>query len=177
MSNSLVQILVAAFDDANSAEEALNQVKVAKKEKVVDVQGAIMVHKDATGNKIDYKDVGLTPGKGAVGGVILGAVVGILTGGSGLVLGAAGALLGGFVGRKKQESLLPSDQVNKIVTRLKPGAAAIMMVIDPSAATALESRLKPLGADLFTINVSADVARQMQAHQNSTPTDEGEAPS
>ncbi|MCB0171844.1 MAG: hypothetical protein KDJ97_14955, partial [Anaerolineae bacterium] len=117
MSNSPVQIIVAAFDDADSAEEALKQIKIANKEKTVDVQGAIMVHKDATGNKIDYKDVGLTPGKGAVGGVILGAVVGILTGGSGLVLGAAGALLGGFVGRKKQESLLPSDQVNKIVTR------------------------------------------------------------
>jgi len=35
---------------------------------------------------IHFKDVGLTPAKGAAGGVVLGAMVGILTGGPGRVL-------------------------------------------------------------------------------------------
>ena len=35
MSNSPVQIIVAAFDDADSAEEALKQIKIANKEKLL----------------------------------------------------------------------------------------------------------------------------------------------
>ncbi len=114
MSDIPVQLIVAMFDDEQGAEAGLTALKQTDKEKTVGLQGAILIAKDATGQKMHYKDVGLTPGKGALGGVLLGAAVGILTGGTGLVLGAAGALLGGLVGRKKQEKRFSADQLNQV---------------------------------------------------------------
>jgi uncharacterized membrane protein len=98
-----IQLLVAAFDDEESAEGVLRELKAAKKEKLIGIQGAVVLRKDLSG-KVHTKDVGLTPGKGAAGGVALGAVVGILTGGTGLVLGALSGIVGGIVGKRKRDS-------------------------------------------------------------------------
>src|SRR5688500_7861074 len=106
MSDPTVQGILADFNEEYSAEKVLKQLKSEKKGELPKLQAAVAMAKNASGDKFHYKEVGLTPGKGALGGVILGATLGIATGGAGLVLGAAGALLGGLVGRKKQESRL-----------------------------------------------------------------------
>src|SRR5262245_52807235 len=101
MNNPTVQVILAVFNDENGAESALKQLKAAKKEKLK-IQAAVAMVKDASGSRFHYKEVGLTPGKGALSGVVLGATLGIMTGGATVILGAAGALLGGLIGRKKQ---------------------------------------------------------------------------
>jgi hypothetical protein len=98
---AFLHLIVAAFDGETAAEEALKTLKESREEKLVGIQAAITMHKDEK-EQIHFKDVGLSPGKGALGGVVLGAAVGILTGGTGLALGAVGALVGGLVGKRKR---------------------------------------------------------------------------
>jgi uncharacterized membrane protein len=166
MNDPTVQMILAVFDDENSAEAALQQLKAAKKGKALGIQAAVAMSKDASGGRFRYKEVGLTPSKGALSGVILGATLGILTGGAGIILGAAGALLGGLVGRKKQESRLPAERINQVVASIPPGSSAILAVVADQDVVAVEKDLAGLGADLLTVPISADMAEQLMEHKD-----------
>ena len=164
MSEAPTQLLVGAFDEESAAEKALQALKETRDEKLVGVQAAVAMHKDEEG-QIHFKDVGLTPAKGAVGGIVLGAVVGVLTGGTGIALGAIGALIGGLAGRKKRDSRFPTDRVNQIAASLAPASSAVVLAMEPGWVVVLEEELELLGADVLTVAIPADVAQQLGDHE------------
>ncbi len=96
---------------------------------------------------------------------MLGAVVGILTGGTGLALVGLGALIGGLVGRKKRESRFSADRVNQIAASLAPGSSAVVIVMEPAGVAVLEEELALLGADVLTAEIPADVSQHLDASQ------------
>lgn len=159
-----LHLIIAAFEDETGAEEALRSLKETQDEELIGVQAAVALHKDQQG-QMHFHDVGLTPAKGAVGGVVLGAVVGILTGGTGLALGALGALVGGLVGRKKRDSRFSAERVNELATALAPGSSAALIVMEPGWAVVLEERLRLQGAEVLTADVPAGVAEQSAANR------------
>ena len=99
MDEKAVQFVIAIFESEAGAEETLSRLKSEKKEELKGVQAAVAMRKDAE-SRIHYKDVGMTPAKGAVAGIVIGAIMGIATGGAGLVLGA----VGGAVGRRGRQA-------------------------------------------------------------------------
>ena len=160
MSDIPVQLLIAAFNTPTGAEEVLDQLKTAKKEKLIGIQAARVLVKDEKG-KIHTKDVGLTPGKGAAAGGVIGAAVGVLTGGVGLALGAAGALVGGLVGKSKKEGRFDSYRIEQIADALTPNSSAIIAVIEHTWVAELEAELEEAGADVMTAVIAADIAAQL----------------
>src|SRR5690242_1376018 len=94
MSDVPVQVIVAAFQQENGAEDALQDLKEAKKERVIAIENAAVIRRDEKG-KLHVKEMrDMGGGKGAAIGGVVGAVVGLLAGP--LVLAAgAGALVGG----------------------------------------------------------------------------------
>jgi uncharacterized membrane protein len=164
MSDASLQLLIAVFDGESAAEEALKTLKASQDEKLVGIQAAVAMNKDQAG-QIHIKDVGLTPGKGAAGGVALGVVVGILTGGTGLALGALGALVGGLVGKKKRDSRFSADRINQVAASLAPGSSAIVVAMEPGWVVVLEEELQRLGADILKVEIPADLAQQLEAKE------------
>lgn len=162
MSDVPVQLLIAAFNTPTGAEEVLDQLKTAKKEKLIGIQAARVLVKDEKG-RISSKDVGLTPAKGAVAGGVLGAVVGIVTGGVGLALGAAGALVGGLIGRSRKEGRFDAYRIEQIADSLTPNSSAIVAVIEHKWVADLEAELEEAGADVMTAAIAADIAAQLAA--------------
>lgn len=159
-----MHLIVAAFDDPSRAEEALKTLKESRDEKLIGIQAAVALHKDEAG-QIHFKDVGLTPAKGVAGGVLLGAVVGVLTGGTGLALGALGALVGGLVGRKKQESRFSADRINQLAASLAPGSSAAVIVMEPGWVPVVEEKLTLLGGDVMMVDLPPDFAQHLDADQ------------
>jgi uncharacterized membrane protein len=159
-----LHLIIAAFEAEMDAEKALRSLNESQDEELIGIQAAVAMHKDEEG-QIHFKDVGLTPAKGAVGGVVLGAVVGILTGGTGLALGALGALVGGLVGRKKQDSRFSADRVNQLAASLAPGSSAAVIVMDPGWGAVVEEKLALLGGDVLTADLPADVDQHLDASQ------------
>ncbi len=162
MSEAPVQLLIAAFNTPTGAEEVLDQLKTAKKEKLIGIQAARVLVKDENG-KVHTKDVGLTTGKGAVAGGVIGAVVGVLTGGVGLALGAAGALVGGLIGKSKKEGRFDAARIETIAESLTPNSSAIIAVIELNYVAELEAELEEAGADVMTAAIAADIAEQLAA--------------
>jgi uncharacterized membrane protein len=165
MSENALHLIVAAFQSEAGAEEGLVTLKESRDEELIGVQAAVAMRKDTEG-QLHFKDVGLTPGKGALGGVVLGAVVGVLTGGTGLALGAVGALVGGLVGRKKQDSSLPSGRINQIASSLAPGSSAVVIVMESGWGVVVEEQLELLGGDVMSVDIPAEVAEQPEAERD-----------
>lgn len=160
MSDTPVQLIIAAFNTPTGAEDVLDQLKAAKKEKLIGIQAARVLVKDEKG-KIETKDVGLTPAKGAVAGGVIGAVLGIVTGGVGLAVGAAGALVGGLVGKSKKEGRFDAYRIEQIADALTPNSSAIIAVIEHKWVAELEAELEEAGADVMTAAIASDIAAQL----------------
>ena len=162
MSDVPVQLIVAAFQDENGAEQALNQLKAAKKEHLIKIQNAAIIRKDAQGKLHINETKDMKGGKGAVIGGVVGAALAIMTGGASLAITGAGALIGGL-SAKLRDSGFKDDRLKQLGASLKPSTSAIVAVIDHIWVAELERELQQAGADVLTDAISADVAAQLEA--------------
>jgi uncharacterized membrane protein len=163
MSDVPVQLVVAAFQAENGADEALKELKQAKREKLIGIVDAAVIRRDQK-DKIHIKeteDVG--GGKGAVAGGLFGAAIGLLGGPVGLVLaGATGALVGGLAA-KKIDMGISNDRLKELGDGLKPGTSAIVAIIEHKWVATLEQELAEAGADVMTQALKADISEQLEA--------------
>jgi uncharacterized membrane protein len=134
-----------------------------------------VVRRDAKG-KLHIKEVGeLSPGKGMAGGAVLGAALGVLTGGATLVLGALGGVVGRIIAKRRDVGF-PNQRLEQIGEALQPETSAIVAVIEHTWVTQLEDALAEEGADVMTAAISADIAEQLEAKRDviySALADEG----
>jgi uncharacterized membrane protein len=162
MADAPVQLIVAAFQDENGAEAALNQLKEAKKEKLVNIKDAAVLRKDQKGD-LHIKETGDMTGKrgAAIGGVV-GLGLGILTGGASLAL-TAGAAAAGGVAAKLRDSGFKDERLRRLGAGLKPGSSVIVAVIEHTWVSELEADLQRAGAEIVVESIAADVAAQLDA--------------
>ncbi|MBE2220506.1 MAG: DUF1269 domain-containing protein [Anaerolineae bacterium] len=161
MSNVPTELIVAAFQDENGAEAAYKELKQAKKEHLIKIQDAAVIRRDQK-NKLHIKDVhDMGGGKGAGIGAVVGGAIGLLAGPVVLV-GAAGALIGGLAAKMKDGGF-PDSRLKQIGEGLLPGTSAIVAVIEHTWVADLEDALAEAGAQVVTESISADIAAQLAA--------------
>ncbi len=165
MRHKPVQLIIAIFEGTATAEQKLKEFKDKYNSKKLGVQSAIVLYKDDDG-EIQTVDVGLTPLKGAVSGIVLGGVVAVLTGGAGLILlGAIGGFVGRHLGREKQEERLENPAVHQIGNALVPGASLILAVVQEDLVPKLSPILESLGAEVMAADISEDLKKQLAANE------------
>src|SRR5262252_8627355 len=123
-------IIVATFDNTNSAYDAASAIKKLKDEKAIDFKpkAGVMVKKDDLGNVslLESKD---RPLFGTAVGTAVGALIGLIAGAPGAALGAAfGATAG--VGSDAVMAALDSDFVDSVSSDMHPGTTAIIVEAD-----------------------------------------------
>jgi uncharacterized membrane protein len=123
-------IIVATFDNSNSAYDAASALKKLTDQKLVDfkAKAGVMVKKDDLGNVslLESKD---RPLFGTAVGTAVGALIGLIAGAPGAALGAAlGATTG--VGGDAVMAALDDDFVESVTTEMRPGMTAIIVEAD-----------------------------------------------
>ena len=126
-------LFVADFDDTETAWEAYEVLKSIEDGRTVEIEGVIVVKRDADG-KIEVQKAtdhstrrGL--GWGIVGGVVLGVIFPPSIIGSAIVLGAGGAAVG-----KARELHHKSEIADELQDAIEPGHSGIVaLVSDPGA--------------------------------------------
>jgi len=164
MGETSIQLLIAAFQDEGGADAALAVLKEAKKEKLLQLKDAAVLRKDAQA-KLHVNEIGdMTGTKGAGVGVVVGAALGILTGGATLALAGVGAVAGGLAA-KLRDSGFKDERLKKLGESLKPGSSAIVALTgDKSLAAEAQKEFRKAGAaDVLVEEISADVANQLEA--------------
>jgi uncharacterized membrane protein len=164
MADTSIQLVIAAFQDEGGADAALAVLKEAKKEKLLQLKDAAVLRKDVSG-KLHVNEIGdMTGTKGAGVGVVVGAALGILTGGATLALAGVGAVAGGLAA-KLRDSGFKDDRLKKLGEGLKPGSSAIIALTgDKALAGAAQSEFRKAGAaDVLVEEISADIANQLES--------------
>jgi uncharacterized membrane protein len=180
MADAPVQLLIAAFQDESGASAALQMLKEAKKEKLVAIKDAAVLRKDSEG-KLHVNDIrDMTGTRGAVIGGVVGAGLGIITGGAALAIAGIGALAGGLAA-KLRDSGFNDARLRKLGDGLTPGSSAIVAVIEHTWVADLQEEFQKAGAEVVTEAIAADIAKQLEAGRNTAYTaissDEGIAAS
>jgi uncharacterized membrane protein len=161
MNDVPIQIIVAAFKEETAADEALQTLKEAKKERLIGIQDAAILRRDEK-NQLHIKETAdLGGGKGATIGGVLGGVIGLIGGPAGVVLGgAAGAAVGGLAA-KLFDAGISDDRLEEIGKGLKPGTSAIIAIIEHKWVAEIEEQLALAGADVLTEALRDDIAEQL----------------
>lgn len=162
MSEVPVQLIVAAFQDEQSAGETLEQLKMAKREKLIGIVNAAVLRKDEKGKLHIRETADMGGGKGAALGGVAGAAIGLIAGPALLVPAAVGALVGGLAA-KLRDSGFSDARLKMIGASMKPGSSAIIAVVEHKWVAEVQQALAEAGADAVTAALSADIAAQLEA--------------
>lgn len=125
-----VRIIVAVFNNSNSAYEAASAIHSLKKSDQVDfsLKAGAMFSKDQKGNVIRLEENDC-PLWGTLAGGVAGALIGLLAGPAGGVAGAALGATGGLVADAIGGSY-DADFVGYVATQVRPGETAIVVEAD-----------------------------------------------
>jgi uncharacterized membrane protein len=159
-----IELVIAAFQDEGGADAVLAALKEAKKEKALQISEAAVLRRDA-GGKLHIKEIGdMTGTKGAGVGGVVGAALGVLTGGAALAVAGIGAVAGGLAA-KLRDSGFNDERLKKLGEGLKPGSSAVVALIgDKKAAEEALKEFRAAGAaDAFVEELSEDIAGQLEA--------------
>lgn len=154
-----VELVVAAWPDADAAGKAMKELREAKKEHLVGIVDAATVVIDADGKMRikDTKDMGA--GKGAVIGGVLGAGLGLVTGGLGWLLLGGGAI--GALAAKARDGGLPDKRLKELGERMTPNSSAIVAVIEHTWVADYQRELEAQAADVVREEIGDDLAQQL----------------
>lgn len=157
MSDTPVQLIVAAFNDPAQAGELMSDLKMGKRAGLVGIVDAAVVVKDENG-KLKITDSKRRSTKGLITGGLLGGVVGLLAGPVGWAAVGGGAI-GALVG--KLQGIPLKEEMKDIGSALTPNSSAIVAVIEHKWVSILEEAMVAEGAHLVREALKADIAAQL----------------
>jgi uncharacterized membrane protein len=155
MSESPYDVVLAVFDDQAAASKAYQDLNKAEKDKKVDLENVVLIHKEAAG-KIDVKEAAEKI-SGEVGiGALVGGALGLLAGPVGVItFGAAGAVLGGL-SAKLDDVGFDDNRLEMLGETLEPGKSAILAVLESQYRDKLVQELKNRGAQVAVEDLPKD---------------------
>jgi uncharacterized membrane protein len=165
MSDAPVDLYIAAYSDPNAAQADWDDIKQLVRDKVITVDGLVLVSRDADG-KIDVKDKASDVGKGAAIGAIGGAIVGLIFPPALIASAAVGAGIGAGVGGirdhdRKEEIKADVEDV------LPPSSSGIVALFEERWVTEVEKALTK--ADKITKHeVDSESAEEVKATASSS---------
>jgi uncharacterized membrane protein len=156
-----LELIVYAYPDETTANEALKRLKDAKKEGVLEIVNAAVIVKDESG-KLHFKETA-DPGakEGAVFGAIVGGLIGLVGGPAGVILGAAtGAGAGGFAAGKVDMGISEAD-LKDLGSALNPGTSVIVAVIEDQWSSVLHTELQTGAEIVLQAALKEEIASQL----------------
>lgn len=173
MSDKNKQVIIAYFPGADKADDAADMIKDwDSANDDVKLGGVGILFWDD--GEIKTRKVGGRSGKsGAKWGTALGAVAGILSGGVTLIGGAVvGAAGGAVLGVFHHKSLgLSDDDKARLGTKLKDGAAALVVMADEDEVAATSAELTSLGGTVESYTVPPETMDAVESAEAVQPAE------
>ena len=158
-------LLAIAYPDTETAEKVRAELIQATKEKLVELQDAVVVEHQADG-KIKLHQAVNTTASGAAGGAMWGGLIGLLFLAPlvGMAVGAASGALGG----KATDLGVNDDFLKQLGDRLEPGAAALIALGRSDAPDKLLERLRPYGGDVIQTSLGTEEEERLRSSLGET---------
>lgn len=156
-----VALVVAAWPEPAAAAEALREAwgtGTAHDPRVVDAATLVV---DGAGKLRIIGPGTADPGEGAVVGGVLGAGLGMVTGGFGWLLLGGGTI--GALAAQARDGGWSEDRLRDFGGRLTRGCSVLVVVAEQALAPDLERELDATGADVVREVVAGDLAASLDA--------------
>jgi uncharacterized membrane protein len=143
------RLIVATFNDTNSAYDAASALKGLKDKGLTDlkVKAGVMIKKDDKGN-LSLIESKARPLFGTAVGTAAGALIGLIGGAPGAALGAAlGATSG--LGGDAVMAALDSDFVDSVTKEMRPGMTAIIVEADEKSTRPVDDIVSNGGGHVY----------------------------
>jgi len=153
-------LIAIGYPDANTAEEVRGVLVQATKEKLVDLQDAVVVEHRSDG-KIKLHQAISTTGAGAAGGALWGGLIGLLFLAPlfGMAIGAAS----GAVAGKVTDAGVNDDFMKQLGAKMAPGTAALIALGSSNAPDKLLERLQPYGGDVIQTSLDHEQEERLRS--------------
>jgi len=154
-----------AFTDETSADEALKELKEAKKQKQFYFEDRAVITQDAQG-KVHYHETGdMHTGSGAGAGALIGGILGILGGPAGVVLGAgAGAAIGAAAAHG--DSGFRDESLKTVGVAMKPSTSALAVITSHDFLRAVQKEVDISEIRSAVSNLAAEISSRLEAGQS-----------
>lgn len=149
-------IAIVTFQETEGAGKLFDMIRDLEKQKLVELEDAVIVVKAADGEVKVKETKDLTKAKGAAKGGTLGLVVGLMVGGpiGGVLLGAAaGALLS-----RKVDLGIPQDKIELVVADMVDGSSALFIQGTSKREGVMRGALRESGGHLYEVQLSDQAA-------------------
>jgi len=153
-------LIAIGYPDAETAEEVRGVLVQATKEKLVDLQDAVVVEHRSDG-KIKLHQAISTTGAGAAGGALWGGLIGLLFLAPlfGMAIGAAS----GAVAGKVTDAGVNDDFMKQLGAKMAPGTAALIALGSSNAPDKLLERLQPYGGDVIQTSLDNEQEERLRS--------------
>lgn len=157
MSKKNNRVVIAIFDDQNSAEKAMDELKTwtQKSSNIkLGAVGTLGQDGDEMTTKLPRQIV-----KGVFLGLVVGLIVGVLISSLNMIIAAVvGAFVGGLLGAYfKKSTTMNQDEKNQVYNELSDGKVAVMATVSDYQMQNTKEKLDSLGGKLFTFTPPADM--------------------
>ncbi len=166
-------IIVMTFEDERNAQRALNILQSMGKEKLFELNDAVVLAKDSLGAVSVTETRDVSGGRGAVAGGVAGLVIGTLLGGpiGGVLLGAAtGAIVG-----KAVDFGVPDSKIAEVSKAMDRSDSALLLELKSGDPQKLVAAIAETGGELFEISVPDEAGRQLEQHLSDAEGDQAAA--
>ena len=158
-----VQLIVAAFNDAEEAGRLLEDLKLGRRAGLIGIVDAAAVVKDGDG-KLKVTNAKHRGRRGFFTGGAIGGTLALLAGPLGWATAAGGGLLGALLGKAKNVPFRSS--VEDLATSLSPDSSLLVAVVEHRWVEMIEAMVAELGAAVVREELKADIAEQLDAGGN-----------
>jgi uncharacterized membrane protein len=153
------QLLVITFPKRETAGQAAERLKGLNKTNAASIQDMAVVEKDADDKVHVHHGVDTTTAGGAIGGGVLGLLLGLVFFPiGGLIIGAAA---GAFIGRSLHHNV-DKKLIEDVTNDLSANSSALFVVGDGSPA-AVVGALEPFKGKVYQTTVDPETEAQLQA--------------
>ncbi|WCB95161.1 hypothetical protein DSM104299_03904 [Baekduia alba] len=152
-------LVAIAYPDAATAERVRSELVQATKERLVQLEDAVVVEHEP-GGKIKLRQAMSPAAAGAAGGVLWGGLIGLLFLAPvvGMAVGAAAGALGGKMADVGVDDTFMKD----LGAKLQPGTAALIVLGSTDARDKVIDRVKQFGGDVIQTSLSTDAERHLR---------------
>jgi uncharacterized membrane protein len=153
-------LIAIAYPDTETAEEVRGMLVEATKERLLDLQDAVVVEHQSDG-KIKLHQAVSTTGAGAAGGALWGGLIGLLF--LAPLLGMAVGAASGAVAGKVTDAGVNDDFLKQLGAKLEPGAAALIALGSSQAPDKLLERLRPYGGEVIQTSLDTEQEERLRS--------------
>ena len=158
-----VQLIVAAFNDAEEAGRLLDDLKLGRRAGLIGIVDAAAVVKDGDG-KLKITNAKHRGRRGFFTGGAIGGTLALLAGPLGWATAAGGGVIGAVIGKVKNVPF--KANVEDLAESLSPDSSLLVALVEHRWVEMIESMVAELGAAVVREELKADIADQLDAGGN-----------